>query len=69
MDRDDQPFVDDRQGKQWLLDRYDNWALPPGPSVFVFGVDKWGDRPWERARERRVWCDHQVMKSSPPPNR
>lgn len=67
MTTDDQPTVDERQGRQWLLDRYDNHTLPPGPAVFVFGVDKWGDRPWEKARERRVWCDHQVMKSSPTP--
>lgn len=55
----EQPQIDEREGKQWLLDRYDNWALPPGAAVFVHGVDKWNDRPWDgKAPQLRYYDDH-----------
>ena len=59
---DDQPTVDERQGRQWLLDRYDGWALPPGAAAVVHGIDKWGDRPWERKASPRRHYDDQVAK-------
>jgi len=55
----EQPQIDEREGKLWLLDRYDGWALPPGAAAFVFGIDKGGDRPWERKpAQRRHYDDH-----------
>lgn len=55
----EQPVIDEREGRLWLLDRYDNWSMPPAAAAFVLGVDKWNDRPWERkAPQRRHYDDH-----------
>lgn len=60
----EQPVINEREGRLWLLDRYDNWALPPGAAAFVLGVDKWNDRPWERNQppRRRHYDDHVARK-------
>lgn len=59
----EQPVIDEREGRQWLLDRYDGWALPPGASTFVHGIDEWGDRPWERKPDRRRHYDDHVARA------
>lgn len=59
----EQPRIDEREGRLWLLDRYDNWSMPPGAAAFVLGVDRVGDRPWERKPDRRRHHDDHVAKS------
>lgn len=56
----EQPRIDEREGRLWLLDRYDGWALPPGAAAFIFGP---GNRPWERKpAQRRHYDDHVAKK-------
>lgn len=55
-----QPQINEREGRIWLLDRYDNWSMPPGAAAFVLGP---GHRPWERkAPQRRHYDDHVAKK-------
>ena len=56
----EQPMIDEREGRLWLLDRYNGWALPPGAAAFILGP---GYRPWERAPpKRRHYDDHVAMR-------
>lgn len=56
----EQPHIDEHQGKVWLFDRYDGWALPPGAAAFILGP---GYRPWERKPDRRRHYDDHMAKS------
>lgn len=44
------PVVDERQGRAWILDRYDHIGMPPGIAEAALGK---GDRPWEKEQAKR----------------
>lgn len=56
----EQPIIDEGEGRLWLLDRYDGWALPPGAAAFILGEEH---RPWERKPDRRRHYDDHVART------